>query len=134
MRPARTLIFYEAPHRLLETLADLESVFGPQLRIAVARELTNSRRVSAGTVAMCAANSPPRFASAAKLRLLVEVPRKLPRRLARQTRRIDRRRVARMQAESGIDEKEALKRPRPRIGQSKRSLSRASSASAPRKR
>ena len=37
---ARTLIFYEAPHRLLDTLADLESVLGPELRIAVARELT----------------------------------------------------------------------------------------------
>jgi 16S rRNA (cytidine1402-2'-O)-methyltransferase len=35
-----TLIFYEAPHRILETLADLESVWGPELRIVVARELT----------------------------------------------------------------------------------------------
>src|SRR5208337_4975518 len=37
---ARTLIFYEAPHRILETLADLESVWGPDLRVVVARELT----------------------------------------------------------------------------------------------
>ena len=37
---ARTLIFYEAPHRILDTLADLESVWGPVLRVAVARELT----------------------------------------------------------------------------------------------
>jgi 16S rRNA (cytidine1402-2'-O)-methyltransferase len=37
---ARTLIFYEAPHRILETLADLESVWGPALRVVVARELT----------------------------------------------------------------------------------------------
>jgi 16S rRNA (cytidine1402-2'-O)-methyltransferase len=36
----RTLIFYEAPHRILETLADLESVWGPALRVVVARELT----------------------------------------------------------------------------------------------
>jgi 16S rRNA (cytidine1402-2'-O)-methyltransferase len=36
----KTLIFYEAPHRILETLADLESVFGPSLRVVVARELT----------------------------------------------------------------------------------------------
>ena len=36
----RTLIFYEAPHRILETLADLESVWGPSLRVVVARELT----------------------------------------------------------------------------------------------
>src|SRR5208283_1867982 len=37
---ARTLIFYEAPHRIVETLADLEAVWGPELRVVVARELT----------------------------------------------------------------------------------------------
>jgi 16S rRNA (cytidine1402-2'-O)-methyltransferase len=37
---AGTLVFYEAPHRILDTLADFESVFGPQLRVVVARELT----------------------------------------------------------------------------------------------
>src|SRR5579863_1517029 len=36
----RTLVFYEAPHRILDTLADLEAVFGADLRIVVARELT----------------------------------------------------------------------------------------------
>jgi 16S rRNA (cytidine1402-2'-O)-methyltransferase len=36
----RTLIFYEAPHRILDTLADLEAVWGPDLRIVLARELT----------------------------------------------------------------------------------------------
>ncbi len=36
----RTLVFYEAPHRILDTLADLESVWGPSLRVTVARELT----------------------------------------------------------------------------------------------
>jgi 16S rRNA (cytidine1402-2'-O)-methyltransferase len=36
----RTLIFYEAPHRLTETLADIESVLGAERRVAVARELT----------------------------------------------------------------------------------------------
>ena len=34
-----TLIFYEAPHRILETLEDVESVFGTR-PIALARELT----------------------------------------------------------------------------------------------
>ena len=34
-----TLVFYEAPHRLLETLADLADVLGDR-RVAVARELT----------------------------------------------------------------------------------------------
>lgn len=36
----RTLICYEAPHRLRETLEDLSAVFGPARRAVVARELT----------------------------------------------------------------------------------------------
>ncbi len=35
----RTMLFYEAPHRLLETLQDMEDVFGPRPMAAV-RELT----------------------------------------------------------------------------------------------
>ncbi len=37
---ARTMIFYEAPHKLRDTLADLADVFGAGRRIAVCRELT----------------------------------------------------------------------------------------------
>ncbi len=47
---ARTLVFYEAPHRLLETLADLVEVM-PDRRIAVCRELTKKHEeVFRGTV------------------------------------------------------------------------------------
>ncbi|MEZ2348760.1 16S rRNA (cytidine(1402)-2'-O)-methyltransferase [Terriglobus sp. RCC_193] len=35
-----TQIFYETPHRITETLVDVEAVFGPQHTIALARELT----------------------------------------------------------------------------------------------
>jgi 16S rRNA (cytidine1402-2'-O)-methyltransferase len=35
-----TFIFYEAPHRILDTLLDLEAVWGPALPVTVARELT----------------------------------------------------------------------------------------------
>jgi 16S rRNA (cytidine1402-2'-O)-methyltransferase len=38
--PAPTLIFYEAPHRILETLSDMEVVWGAECRVVVARELT----------------------------------------------------------------------------------------------
>lgn len=37
---SRTLIFYESPHRVLETLTDLEQIFGPQRQAVLARELT----------------------------------------------------------------------------------------------
>lgn len=35
-----THIFYETPHRIVDTLADVEAVFGPNHPIALARELT----------------------------------------------------------------------------------------------
>ena len=36
----RTMLFYEAPHKLTVTLSDLRDVFGPQRRISLCRELT----------------------------------------------------------------------------------------------
>ncbi|AYC34202.1 16S rRNA (cytidine(1402)-2'-O)-methyltransferase [Pseudomonas cavernae] len=39
---ARTLIFYEAPHRILECLEDLEAVFGGDRQAVLARELTKT--------------------------------------------------------------------------------------------
>lgn len=38
----RTLIFYEAPHRILETLQDMAEVFGPEREVVIARELTKT--------------------------------------------------------------------------------------------
>jgi len=37
---SRTLIFYEAPHRLRETLAEFAETFGPDRRISCVREIT----------------------------------------------------------------------------------------------
>ena len=37
---ATTLVLYEAPHRIVETLADVEAAWGPECRIVLARELT----------------------------------------------------------------------------------------------
>ncbi|MBA4337066.1 16S rRNA (cytidine(1402)-2'-O)-methyltransferase [bacterium] len=36
----RTVIFYESPHRIVKTLAQLEEYFGPERRIVLGRELT----------------------------------------------------------------------------------------------
>lgn len=38
----RTLIFYEAPHRILESLTDMEEVFGPDRPAVLGRELTKT--------------------------------------------------------------------------------------------
>lgn len=39
-RDGATHVFYEAPHRILDTLADIEAIFGSTQQIVVARELT----------------------------------------------------------------------------------------------
>ena len=48
----RTVVIYEAPHRVLETVADLCEACGPDRRVAVARELTKvHEEVWRGTLA-----------------------------------------------------------------------------------
>src|SRR5690348_10248902 len=39
---AETLVFYEAPHRITETLSDLGSIIGNDRRVVLARELTKA--------------------------------------------------------------------------------------------
>jgi 16S rRNA (cytidine1402-2'-O)-methyltransferase len=38
----RVVVFFEAPHRILATLADLEGIFGPDQLVGVGRELTKA--------------------------------------------------------------------------------------------
>ncbi len=59
----RTVVLYEAPHRLARTLTDLAAAFGPDRRVAVARELTKLheelwRGSLDGAVAWVAAREP----------------------------------------------------------------------------
>jgi 16S rRNA (cytidine1402-2'-O)-methyltransferase len=119
---ARTLVFYEAPHRILETLADLESVWGPDLRIAVARELTKiHEEFLRSTVSEARRELARRDRIRGEITLLVEA---LPKARAQagaaasDSEKISVR-ISRLQAELGIDEKEALKRLARKLGQSK---------------
>jgi 16S rRNA (cytidine1402-2'-O)-methyltransferase len=119
---ARTLIFYEAPHRLLDTLADLELVFGPQLRVVVARELTKiHEEFLRGSVAEVRSELATRDRIRGEITLLVEVPTKATSPLGAPDAAHESiaARVARTQAEGGIDEKEALKRVARELGKSK---------------
>jgi 16S rRNA (cytidine1402-2'-O)-methyltransferase len=122
---ARTLIFYEAPHRILETLADLESVWGSLLRVVVARELTKMHEeFLRATVSEARRELASRDRIRGEITLLVDVqPRTkaevqssegAPEKIAD--------RVARLQSEFGLDEKEALKRLARESGQSKSEL------------
>ena len=55
VREARTMVFFESPNRIADSLADLAAVFGADRRVAVVRELTKMfeevKRGSAGELA-----------------------------------------------------------------------------------
>jgi 16S rRNA (cytidine1402-2'-O)-methyltransferase len=118
---ARTLVFYEAPHRILETLADLESVFGPALRVVLARELTKiHEEFLRGTVADIRRDLAARDRIRGEMTLLVHAqPAQSGAESSSATHERISDRVARLQTEAGIDEKEALKRIARDLGQSK---------------
>lgn len=40
MAESRTLVFYEAPHRIIESIKTMQDIFGAERRITIARELT----------------------------------------------------------------------------------------------
>jgi len=60
----RTMIFYEAPHKLLTTLRDLADAFGEDRKISLCRELTKLheevRRMTLGEAAAYYEENPPR--------------------------------------------------------------------------
>lgn len=136
---ARTLIFYEAPHRILETLADLESAWGPSLRVVVARELTKvHEEFVRGTVAEVRNKLGVREGIRGEITLMVEASA-----AARSPERSEgpglahekiANRVERLRAENGIDEKEALKRLARELGRSKSDLYRELQRERARKR
>jgi 16S rRNA (cytidine1402-2'-O)-methyltransferase len=62
---SRTMVFFEAPHRIAECLEDMAAVFGSERRAAVARELTKAHETTyRGTLAQLIglAKSDPNFA------------------------------------------------------------------------
>jgi 16S rRNA (cytidine1402-2'-O)-methyltransferase len=117
----RTLIFYEAPHRILETLADLESVWGPALRVVVARELTKlHEEFIREAVQEVRSILSARDRIRGEITLLVEaVP-------LTQTQQSESRsllvRLQQLEASEGLSEKDALKRLARELGQGKSDL------------
>jgi 16S rRNA (cytidine1402-2'-O)-methyltransferase len=101
-----TLIFYEAPHRILDTLGDLAAVW-PTARVVVARELTKlHEEFLRGTAAEIAATLAGRDRVRGEMVLLVEAGA----RAAVETSLPVSARVAELVAAEGLDEKDALKR------------------------
>jgi 16S rRNA (cytidine1402-2'-O)-methyltransferase len=106
--PGLTLVVYEAPHRILETLADVEVVWGSSVRVVVARELTKlHEEFLRGTVAEVRQSLSVRDRVRGEMVLLIEAPAELPPAKAGGT--ILQQITHWMEAE-GLDEKDALKR------------------------
>jgi 16S rRNA (cytidine1402-2'-O)-methyltransferase len=102
-----TLVFYEAPHRILETLSDVEAVWGAACRIVIARELTKlHEEFLRGAVTGVAAALKQRERVRGEITLLVEArPKSEETRTASISERL-----AELQQSEGLDEKDALKR------------------------
>ncbi len=143
----RTAIFYEAPHRILDTLSDIEQLWGSLLHAVVARELTKvHEEFVRGTVSEVRANLAARERIRGEITLLVEAPR-APKRLGNFEQELEEREriadhfvprieesIERMKVEKGIDEKEALKRLARELGRSKSDLYRELQRERARKR
>ncbi|HEX4030165.1 MAG TPA: 16S rRNA (cytidine(1402)-2'-O)-methyltransferase [Terracidiphilus sp.] len=121
--PRRTIIVYEAPHRIADTLGDLEAVWGAELRIVVARELTKlHEEFLRGTVAEVRRELAGRDRIRGEITLLIAPEaQNAATGLAARGENLQQR-LARLQAEAGLDEKEALKRLAREMGQSKSEL------------
>ena len=119
--PPRTLIFYEAPHRILETLADLESVWGPALKVVVARELTKlHEEFLRGTVQEVRSSLASRDRVRGEITLLVEaVPLTETQQSKSHSLLV---RLQQLEAGEGLSEKDALKRLARELGQGKSDL------------
>jgi 16S rRNA (cytidine1402-2'-O)-methyltransferase len=104
----QTLVFYEAPHRILDTLADVERVWGSSVGVVVARELTKLHeeflRGTAGEVRTLLTQR-----DVIKGEIVLLIAAALPARTGDTTVSILKQ-VAQLREAEGLEEKEALKR------------------------
>ncbi len=117
---ARTMVFYEAPHKLAATLRDFEEVFGADRRIAMCRELTKLheevRRTTIGQAAEYYREIPPK----GEFVLIVEGGQ--PEQAPAATLEDGVAAVAARRAETGCSLKEAAKQVAKELGLSKNEL------------
>jgi 16S rRNA (cytidine1402-2'-O)-methyltransferase len=115
----RTQIFYEAPHRILETLKDLVDVLGPSRHIVIAREVTKlHEEFMRGTAAHVLAEAESRGEIKGEITLLIAhaEPGEAP---APVNKSNIREKLATLMQSEALDEKTALKRIAKEMGVSK---------------
>jgi len=103
-----TLVVYEAPHRILQTLADVEAVWGESVRVVAGRELTKlHEEFLRGTAREVRAVLETRERIRGEIVLLIEARPFAPQAKAGATVA---QQVSEFMEAEGLDEKEALKR------------------------
>ncbi len=110
VRGGVTHVFYEAPHRIEETLADVEAVFGGAERVVVARELTKlHEEFLRGTVAEVRKTLAERTVRGEMVLLLAPAAVAVGAQDGMATKSVAAE-VAALVASEGLSEKDALKR------------------------
>jgi 16S rRNA (cytidine1402-2'-O)-methyltransferase len=106
---ATTAVFYEAPHRIVETLGDVEAIWGAGCRVVLARELTKMHEeFLRGTVREIREQLGARESIRGEMVLLVDAqPLSSDSRVASDNVLA---RVAELEKSEGLSEKDALKR------------------------
>jgi 16S rRNA (cytidine1402-2'-O)-methyltransferase len=103
-----TLVVYEAPHRILETLADVEAVWGGSAHVVIARELTKlHEEFLRGTVQEVRLELAARERIRGEIVLLIEAAAVAPPANAGGSVLLH---ITQLMEAEGLDEKDALKR------------------------
>ena len=115
----RTQVFYEAPHRILETLEDVVEVLGPDRHIVISRELTKiHEEFLRGRAPELLANLRSRGEVKGEITLLIAKAEETGETSAPARINI-RERLSQIMSEEKIDEKAALKKIAKEMGMSK---------------
>lgn len=116
-----TVVVYEAPHRILETLADVGQAFGAECRVVLARELTKlHEEFLRGTVGEVRARLGERDRVRGEMVLLIEARPRVTE--AGSQPASLRERIAELEKSEGLNEMDALKRIARERGASKSEL------------
>jgi 16S rRNA (cytidine1402-2'-O)-methyltransferase len=108
VRGEATHVFYEAPHRILDTLGDVEAVFGVSQHVVVARELTKlHEEFLRGTVGEVRSQLAARASVRGEIVLMLAPSPALSSSEKRATLAVE---VATLMKSEGISEMDALKR------------------------
>lgn len=116
-----TVVLYEAPHRIEETLADVAAVFGVSCRAVLARELTKlHEEFLRGAVEEISASLKERDRIRGEMVLLIDAPPLSPDDAHRTAPLLER--IAEIEKSEGLNEMDALKRIAKERGVSKSEL------------